>query len=149
MKLALKYMFHCVLSSYLARSKVYILNLNTSPSKFLFLNKVLMSRFIWHFIISFCFSKMPEECIVIKQKWKYKNEIFNINPILHFKDSKLEISSYLYLSLVKKKKDLISIWRCWLEMITWNLYNSFILNDWAELFSKESYFPIYWNNGWL
>lgn len=100
MKLALKYMFHCVLSSCLARSKVYILNLNTSPSKFLFLNKVLMSRFIWHFIISFCFPKMPEECIVIKQKWKYKNEIFNINPILHFKEAKLEISSYLYLFLV-------------------------------------------------
>lgn len=50
---------------------------------------------------------MPEECIVIKQKWKYKNEIFNINPILHFKEAKLEISSYLYLFLVKKKKDLI------------------------------------------
>ena len=76
-----------------ASSKVYILNLNTSPIKFLFLNKVLVSRFIWHFIISFCFSKMPEECITIKQKWKYKNEIFNINPILHFKEVKLKILS--------------------------------------------------------
>lgn len=104
MELALKYMFRCVLSSYLARSKVYILNLNTSAIKFLFLNKVLMSGFIWNFIISFCFPKMPEECIVIKQKWKYKNEIFNINPILHFKEVKLNISSYLYLSLVLKKK---------------------------------------------
>lgn len=103
MKPALKYMFQGVLSSYLARSKVYILNLNTSPIKFLFLNKVLVSRFIWHFIISLCFPKMPGECIVIKQKWKYKNEIFNINPILHFKEVKLKISSYLYLSLVKKK----------------------------------------------
>lgn len=100
MELALKYMFRWVLSSYLARSKVYILNLNTSAIKFLFLNKVLMSGFIWNFIISFCFPKMPEECIVIKQKWKYKNEIFNINPILHFKEVKLNISSYLYLSLV-------------------------------------------------
>lgn len=45
---------------------------------------------------------MPEECIVIKQKWKYKNEIFNINPILHFKEMKLKISSFLYLSLVKR-----------------------------------------------
>lgn len=44
---------------------------------------------------------MPEECIVIKQKWKYKNEIFNINPVLHFKEVKLKILSYLYLSLVK------------------------------------------------
>lgn len=101
MKPALKYVFQWVLSSYLARSKVYVLNLNASPIKFLFLNKVLVSRFIWHFIISFCFPKMPEECIVIKQKWKYKNEIFNINPILHFKEVKLKILSYLYLSLVK------------------------------------------------
>lgn len=44
---------------------------------------------------------MPEECIVIKQKWKYKNEIFNINPVLHFKEVKLKILSYLYLSLIK------------------------------------------------
>ena len=44
---------------------------------------------------------MPEECIVIKQKWKYKNEIFNINPVLHFKAVKLKILSYLYLSLIK------------------------------------------------
>lgn len=44
---------------------------------------------------------MPEECIVIKQKWKYKNEIFNINPVLHFKEVKLKILSYLYLSLLK------------------------------------------------
>lgn len=101
MRPALKYMFRWVLSSYLARSKVYILNLNTSPIKFLFLNKVLVSGFIGHFIISFCFPKMPEECIVIKQKWKYENEIFNINPILHFKEVKLKILSYLYLSLVK------------------------------------------------
>lgn len=101
MKPALKYMFHWGLSSFLARSKVYILNLNTSPIKFFFLNKVLVSRFIWQFIISFCFPKMPEECIVIKQKWKYKNKIFNINPILHFKEVKLKILSYLYISLVK------------------------------------------------
>lgn len=33
---------------------------------------------------------MPEECIIIKQKWKDKNEIFNINPILHFKEVKLK-----------------------------------------------------------
>lgn len=102
MKPALKYMFYWVLSSYLACSKVYVLNLNTSPIKFLFLNKVLVLRFIWHFIISFWFSKMPEECIIIKQKWKYKDEIFNINPILHFKEMKLKILSFLYLSLVKR-----------------------------------------------
>lgn len=102
MKPALKYMFYWVLSSYPACSKVYVLNLNTSPIKFLFLNKVLVLRFIWHFIISFWFSKMPEECIVIKQKWKYKDEIFNINPILHFKEMKLKILSFLYLSLVKR-----------------------------------------------
>lgn len=102
MKPALKYMFYWVLSSYPACSKVYVLNLNTSLIKFLFLNKVLVLRFIWHFIISFWFSKMPEECIVIKQKWKYKDEIFNINPILHFKEMKLKILSFLYLSLVKR-----------------------------------------------
>lgn len=93
MKPTMKYMFHWVLSHYLACSKVYILNLNTSHIRFLFLNKELVSRFIWNFIISFCFPKVPEERIVIQQKCKYKNEIFNINPVLHFKKVKLKILS--------------------------------------------------------